>query len=76
MIFGIAAIASLHANTWTTNSAGGIWSGGWVAITGIIGVSFTHNYSSGNLNGVYMAFSIISTFVSGLAGLFFIVAVA
>lgn len=73
-ILGIAVIGALNARTWTTSTGAGIWAGGWITITGIIGVCSVRN-TSNNLNGVYMAFSIISTCVAGLAGLFFILAV-
>lgn len=75
LIFGIAAIARLYSNSWTTNTGAGIWAGGWIMITGIIGVCSARNWRNSSLNGVYMAFSIISTCASALSGLFFIVAV-
>lgn len=76
VIFGIAVVSRLYEEVWTTNTGAGVWAGIWIIITGIIGLCSVKDYNNRCLNGLYLAFSIVSTCVAFLAGLFFIIGTA
>lgn len=74
IIFGIAAISSPFSRS--IDQAGcGIWAGGVLTLTGLIGVFSSRDYSNGILNCIYMAHNIISSVISVIALLFFSIAI-
>jgi len=76
ILLGIIGRATFYGNTWVALIGTGIWSGIWFVMTGIIGIRSARNYMDLNGNFTkYMVFNIISTIVSGLAGLFAVLAV-
>lgn len=72
LLFGIGSAAAVVGRS---NVGSGLWAGGWIALTGFIGIFYSKN-PNGGLGGVYMAFSIISTLTSGIAGIILIILVA
>lgn len=76
VVFGIATAAAIPHYSWMRDSGSGIWGGIWITVTGIIGVLSAWNWKNRCLEGVYLAFSIISTVTCFVTGIIYIVAVA
>ena len=71
---GIIAIA-ITETYWVRNNGAGIWAGGWILLTGILGVSAAKNPRNNSLIGVHLAFNIIATIIAFLDGIFFAIAI-
>jgi len=76
VVLGIAAVAAIPNYSWMRDSGSGIWGGIWITVTGIIGVVSAWNWKNRCLDGVYLAFSIISTITCFVTGIIYIIAVA
>lgn len=66
----IISIVVLASAGFFMNSGSGTWTGVWIVVTGIIGVLYAVQWKAA-LNGVYLAFSIISSVLAGLTLVFY-----
>jgi len=76
VILGIATAAAIGHYSWMGDSGSGIWGGIVITVTGVIGVISAWKWENRCLEGVYLVFSIISTVISGITGIIYIIAVA
>ena len=72
LLVGIIAAAIMN-HFWVNRSGAGIWGGLWILVTGVLGVFSASHPSNGCLNGVHMAFNIITTCLSFIDGIMFVV---
>jgi len=71
LIAGIIAVTELDGHGFAGSIGTGIWAGAWIVSTGVLGWG-AYRQNKQSMNGAYMALSIVSTIVAGLAGIFFL----